>query len=205
MSTFGGRRVSRIRRLALPLFAVLSLTGGAWVAYSWASGYGYWWFWTHAEATDRPVYWAVVVDDGYVRVEGTTPLPPPEPGLVAWGVMQQQIARSRGARAWGGFAFFSGETGLWGASGRGWVAKRFEYLRTVVAPAWFVIALSLVLPASGTLRVTRAVRRHRRLRGGRCAACGYDLRATPERCPECGWQRAGTCDATGLHLAHRRQ
>ena len=50
-------------------------------------------------------------------------------------------------------------------------------------PWWLPTALLLVLPAFWTIRF---LRRNRRYRPGRCQSCGYDLRATPERCPECG-------------------
>jgi hypothetical protein len=58
----------------------------------------------------------------------------------------------------------------------------------VAVPLWFLLLVSLVMPAL-------ALRRWRRERVRRqidhCRHCGYDLRATPERCPECGHVPAG--------------
>lgn len=53
----------------------------------------------------------------------------------------------------------------------------------IVVPIWTIIAISAILPGIWLLR-QRMLRRRRM--AGRCATCGYDLRATPDRCPECG-------------------
>jgi hypothetical protein len=54
-------------------------------------------------------------------------------------------------------------------------------------PHWLFIATSCGL-------IVRPVLRERRLRReslrGCCTRCGYDLRATPDHCPECGWTMA---------------
>jgi hypothetical protein len=59
--------------------------------------------------------------------------------------------------------------------------------RIAVMSYWKLAAPTLTLPilwiASLVATCTRADRRRRRQL---CTECGYDLRATPERCPECG-------------------
>lgn len=56
-------------------------------------------------------------------------------------------------------------------------------IRIAMVPHWFVAAIACI-PALLWLRATR--RHRRRIRGGLCLACGYDLRESRERCPECG-------------------
>jgi hypothetical protein len=58
--------------------------------------------------------------------------------------------------------------------------------RVVAVPYWAPFVLLGILPTLGAVGYTRQHRRLSRHRDGRCPACGYDLRATPDRCPECG-------------------
>jgi hypothetical protein len=59
----------------------------------------------------------------------------------------------------------------------------YSFPRAAV-PHWFIVLLTAILPASRFYLTFH--RRRLRKRVGLCRSCGYDLRATPERCPECG-------------------
>lgn len=64
-----------------------------------------------------------------------------------------------------------------------------EHVRALILPHWLVLVLATVPTGMFSLRL---IRRGRCTSRGECAACGYDLRATPERCPECG-TAVGSC------------
>jgi hypothetical protein len=62
-----------------------------------------------------------------------------------------------------------------------------DAMRAWWVPHGLVVGILEILPLSWCVMSWRAVRR-RRLQASRqlCPSCGYDLRATPRWCPECG-------------------
>ena len=57
----------------------------------------------------------------------------------------------------------------------------------VRVPFWLITGASLVLPALWLAgQIHHAQLRLQRTSEGRCVTCGYDLQASPEKCPECG-------------------
>lgn len=58
-------------------------------------------------------------------------------------------------------------------------------------PDWFIVLLMALLP---TIAVWFHLKRRSRSRKCLCLVCSYDLRATPDRCPECGTIPAGVME-----------
>jgi hypothetical protein len=74
------------------------------------------------------------------------------------------------------------------------VQNRIDGHTFVSIPHWFALLLATLLPI---FRVAVLRRSRPRIRNGLCPVCGYDLRATPDRCPECG-------TVTGARLADEK-
>ena len=66
----------------------------------------------------------------------------------------------------------------------------FVLATRLVVSFWPIFSMCIVVSGLAhrrrLLRLLWEFRGHRRIAAGLCADCGYDLRATPDRCPECG-------------------
>ena len=172
-----------VRRRLFNFAAAVSLALLLAVAVLWARGRSTWawesveWNTTAAAGGHQANYRAGIIPVGVtfsrVRVEQT----PFRPGF---HVHQYRLR----AAAMDDAPFYS-VIGTRGVAGIRWVAFSAgeEAVHEVLIPHWVLALLSAVLPAAWAVGRWR---RRRTIAAGRCATCGYDLRATPEKCPECG-------------------
>ena len=66
---------------------------------------------------------------------------------------------------------------------------------SVYISTWCSAPLLALLPFWSGWRLLRSRRRRKRVNLGLCSRCGYDLRATPGRCPECGTVATGYAES----------
>jgi hypothetical protein len=82
----------------------------------------------------------------------------------------------------------------WGLSGCGVTSQYVlcsggrQHTWTYAFPLTLPLAVTSLLSLRALARVVADERGSVRRRSGLCPKCGYDQRATPTRCPECGWR-----------------
>jgi hypothetical protein len=103
---------------------------------------------------------------------------PPDMFESGWQVMQPADPLPSNTRA--GFGFVSTTTPIWD----GTQARTIGISAIDMHPLLFVV----VFGAAGAFAAHRWWVRRRNVPGGLCRRCGYDLRASADRCPECGTQ-----------------
>ncbi len=176
--------VKRFRRFILNTATVISLllcTGvvGLWVeSYSTARFA----FWTRHRsecqfAGSKGYFWMYwTTDPAGVSKEALgfhtrTYATAPEPRLFGYGPPEIPYIFD-----WAGFSFG------WGSH----TTDASKVRRVIIVPSWAALLITLAHPSMWVFCRHKRYRIRKRLEAGLCPDCGYDLRATPDRCPECG-------------------
>ncbi|HVT90864.1 MAG TPA: hypothetical protein VHD56_18565 [Tepidisphaeraceae bacterium] len=86
----------------------------------------------------------------------------------------------------------SGGEFIWDTRITGTPAAGFERRRTIIGVPYWAVFLVLMAPSLllGVIYLNRQVVLQQRQSMGQCIFCGYDMRASPDRCPECGAEPA---------------
>ena len=94
----------------------------------------------------------------------------------------EEIFTLGGTRPWGQVSIWSGHVLLEDAQ------NPFSSGYSIRISSLLLWSIALPLARVLAARSNQFAKRHRVTRdtSGHCRACGYDLRATPDRCPECG-------------------
>jgi hypothetical protein len=116
-------------------------------------------------------YWADAPDRLDLGSSSSSPFLVSSGGSLGWNYWSDGRFTSS-ARDWDFLGFSCYRAGVGGQTLTEWRV-----------PYWFLTTTAAILPAARGWRWFRSMNRARR---HLCPACGYDLRATPGRCPECG-------------------
>jgi hypothetical protein len=176
-------KMRRLRRIFVTFVAAISLLLCiAWIV-----------FWLRSRSAEQELEWRTANYGGAVCISD---------GEIMFSLVKYSPDDRRYFNRSGKYILF--EKGMWGASveicqlrdlvrligndGVVFSGGRFALTRDdayrahyLFAPCWFMVVAASILPVWRILTFRR-----KRFGKGFCKKCGYDLRATPDRCPECG-------------------
>ena len=181
--------VRRLRRILLNAATVVSLLLFVATAALWVESYRAYTYVSLGNAVG--VEWVVVHDAGRIGLRRTTywakeddpKFPSPYRAFRRFNRFPMWVGRNWGDDGWRWAGFDAGyRVPIYAAAYRS--RRQVGVSRLIRLPYWFVAAATLVVPSMSIRRACRE--RSRQSVGTRCLTCNYDLRATPDRCPECG-------------------